>query len=125
MQVIGDGFDVHLPVQPEMGDCDEHGVLDAIKADELRMPRADALMQRKEAEQVVDELAEFAVAALDDQLGPRHRERNSLPPCKFPRRQRGRAGRALSYCDGHVCLCCPRSQGSFNRATALREKWPR
>jgi len=61
--VIGHGLDVDVAVDREMGDRDQHRILDAGEPDRLAVSRADALMMSRKAEQRMDEMAELPVAA--------------------------------------------------------------
>ena len=80
-----------------MRDRDQQRVLNAGEADELAMASADAFVQC-ETKQIVHQFAEFAVAAVDDQFGPRNRQwRRAVTPARLTRgRTAGMAGEAES-----------------------------
>src|SRR6185437_12500251 len=69
MQVIGDGFDVHLALGREMQDRDQHRVFDAGEPDSPGVPATDAFMQSEEAEQVVHQLAKLGSLPLTNSSG--------------------------------------------------------
>ena len=76
IEVIGHRLHVHVAVERQMRDRDQHRVFDAGKPDRLAVAGADAFVMRGKAEQRMHQMAEFPVAAVGQKLRARGGERD-------------------------------------------------
>ena len=75
MQVIGDILDADVSIRRKMTDRNQHCIFDACKTDQSTVAFAHRRMACQKTKEIMDKTAELLIGAVDQQFGPRNRQR--------------------------------------------------